>query len=269
MHGDVEVDEPEGDSRDGRRSSLERWHALSRAQRGLATAVGAAVVAAVGWGVNAGMPKLVDWVNGPEDTPVATRLLIVDTSREMKESLGGRSKFAAVKSQIAALVQRTPDVAFALRTVGGGCVESGYQEPDVKFASRDGAEIVSELAKAHVGGRADIPTAVSYGTNDFQRFKIARSARIQSIWLFIGGARDTCEPEAPPLGPALKLALIDSPAKVSYVDLFVLRGDKKGYANLRKSVESLGSTFAVSRVATEAGLRNAVQRASRRESASQ
>jgi hypothetical protein len=265
MHGDVEDDEPGGDGR--RRPSIERWHALSRAQRALATAVGAAVVAAVGWGVNAGMPKLVDWLNGPEDNPVATRLLIVDTSSAMTGSLGRRSKFAAVRSQITTLVGRTPDVAFALRTVGGGC-GGGYQEPRVKFASRDGSAIVSALAGARVGGRADIASAVSQGTDDFQRFKIARTAHIQSIWLFIGGARNTCEPNAPPVGPAIKLALIDSPAQVSYVDLFVLRGDKNGYANLRRNVESLGSTFAVSRVTTEPALRNAVQRASRRESAS-
>lgn len=262
------VDEPEPDKDDPRRLPLEHWRSLSRAQRAVTAGVGAAVVAVVGWGVNASMPKLVDWVNGPEDNPVVTRLLIVDSSSTMIGSLGRRSKFGAVKSQIGKLVRQTPDVAFALRTVGGGC-GGAYEEPVVKFASRDGEQIVTELAQTHVGGRADMASAVSQGTDDFQRFKIARSAHVQSIWLFIGGARNACEPNAPPLGPALKRALIDSPAQVSYVDLFVLRGDNKGYANLRRSVESLGSAFTVSRVATEAGLRNAVERTSNREYVSQ
>jgi hypothetical protein len=262
------ADEPPGDKGVPRRIPLQRWRGLSRAQRVVTAGVGAAVVAAVGWGVDASMPKLVDWLNGPEDNPVVTRLLIVDTSSTMTGSLGRRSKFGAVKSQIAKLVRQTPDVAFALRTAGGGC-GGEYEEPVVKFASRDGDEIVTKLSQTHVGGRADVASAVSQGTNDFQRFEIARSAHIQSIWLFIGGARNTCEPNAPPLGPALKRALIDSPAQVSYVDLFVLRGEKNVYASLRRSVESLGSTFNVSRVVTVAGLQNAVERTSNREYVSQ
>ena len=65
-----------------------RWGALSRVQKAAATAATAAGLAVVGWSVNWGMPKLIDWINPPFEAPGASRLLIVDTSDSMTGPLG-------------------------------------------------------------------------------------------------------------------------------------------------------------------------------------
>jgi hypothetical protein len=249
---------------DARTPLLGRWKALSRIQKALATAATAAGLAIVGWFVNWGMPRLVDLINPPLEAPVASRLFIVDTSASMEGRLG-RQKFDAAVSEISRYARNTPEVALALRTAGGVCTE-GYREPPVTFESDNVDDIRAELAAARPGGPANIVSQIEQGTNDFQRFDVAKSAQVQSIWLFLGTARD-CRNEDVPLGEAIRRALLDSPAKVSYVDFFVLRGDSKSYANLRKSIEALGkgTSFVIKRVGTQQQLRRTLEEAEQRE----
>lgn len=235
-----------------------RWRALSRVQKGLATGATAAALAVVGWLVNWGMPKLVDWIDPPAEVSVSSRLLIVDTSASMTGKIGSR-KFNLAVSQIRRIVGNAPDVAVALRTAGGACTE-GYREPLVKFEPDNGSTIQAELDTVRTGGPANIVSQLEQGVNDFQKFDTAKSAKVQSIWLFLGTARD-CRAEDIPLGEAIKQALVDSPAKVSYVDFFVLRGDRKSFANLKKSIEPLGAEFFVREVRTQEKLVRAVDKA--------
>jgi hypothetical protein len=239
-----------------------RWGALSRVQKALATAATAAGLAVVGWSVNWGMPKLVDWINPPFEAPGASRLLIVDTSASMTGPLGSR-KFKRAVAEIGRHIANTPDVALALRTAGGGCTD-GYKQPLVEFESGNAESIHAELDAARPHGPANIVSQLEQGTNDFLRFKIAKSAQRQSIWLFLGTARD-CGAKDVPLGRAIRRALVDSPVKVSYVDFFVLRGDRNSYANLKKSIEALGTEFVVKRVDTAQQLKRTLEETERRE----
>jgi len=239
-----------------------RWGALSRVQKALATAATAAGLAVVGWSVNWGMPKLVDWINPPFEAPVASRLLIVDTSASMAGRLG-RQKLEAVVAEIGRFGRNAPDVALALRTAGGGCTD-GYREPPVEFESNNVESIQAALESAQPRGSANIVSQLEQSANDFQRFELAKSAKVQSIWLFLGTARD-CRAKDVPLGRAIRRALVDSPAKVSYVDFFVLRGDRKTYANLKKSIEALGTEFVVKRVGTRQQLRRTLEQTEQRE----
>jgi hypothetical protein len=233
-----------------------RWGGLTRVQKALATVGTAAGLAVVGWAVNWGMPKLVDWVNPPYEAPGASRLLIVDTSASMTGPQG-RAKFERAVAEIGRHIANTPDVALALRTAGGGCTV-GYEEPVVGFESGNADSIQAELDAVRPNGEANIVAQLEQGTNDFHRFRDAKSADVQSIWLFLATGRD-CSAEDEPLGEAIRAALVDSPAKVSYVDFFVLRGDRKSYAGLKKSMEALGTSFRVKRVATGAQLRRAMR----------
>lgn len=243
-----------------------RWGALSRVQKALATAATAAGLAVVGWSVNWGMPKLVDWINPPLEPPVASRLLIVDTSASMAGKQG-RQKFEAAVAEIGRFARNAPDVALALRTAGGACTD-GYVEPPVKFDSNNVESIQAALEAARPRGPANIVSQLEQSSNDFQRFELAKSAQVQSIWLFLGTARD-CRAKDVPLGRAIRRALVDSPAKVSYVDFFVLRGDRTSYANLKKSIEALGTEFVVKRVGTRQQLRRTLEETERREQPSE
>jgi von Willebrand factor type A domain len=241
----------------GRTRLGDRWKALSRAQKGLAAVGTAAALAVVGWTVNAAMPKIVDWINPPLEPAVASRLLIVDTSGSMAGR--GQAKFDAAVAEIERYAKNVPDVALALRTAGGSCTE-GYRDPPVGFGSRNVDEIRAELEAARPHGEANIVSQLEQATNDFQNFELAKTAKIQSIWLFLATARD-CRNTDVSLGQAIKEALTDSPAKVSYVNFFVLRGDKTSYRNLEKSLHALGSEFAVRRVADQTEMRDSLEEA--------
>ena len=243
----------------GRTPLGDRWKALSRAQKALAALGTAAALAVVGWAVDTGMPKIVDWINPPLEPAVASRLLIVDTSGSM--SGPGKAKFDAAVAEIERYAENVPDVALALRTAGGSCTE-GYHDPPVGFASHNIDEIRAELDAARPHGEANIVSQLEQATNDFQKFELAKKAKIQSIWLFLATARD-CRARDVSLGKAIKEALTDSPAKVSYVNFFVLRGDKTSYRNLERSLHSLGSEFAIRRVANQMEMKNSIEDADR------
>ena len=78
-----------------------RWQALTRVQKAAAAGGTAAALALVGWSVNWGMPKLIDWINPPAQVSDSARLLIIDTSRSMA-SKAGNQKFAMAAAEIEA-----------------------------------------------------------------------------------------------------------------------------------------------------------------------
>ena len=231
-----------------------RWQALTRLQKLGATAAAAAGLALVGWFVNWSMPQVVDWIFPPTEVSASGRLLIIDTSASMAGQ--GRSKFDMAVDEIQDMVSDQPDVAFALRTAGGGCT-SGYADPVVEFDERNGGDIRRALATARPNGAANIISQLRQGINDFSRFENVKSAQKQAIWLFLATARD-CSNRDEPLGAAIKAELSEELLALSYVDFFVRRGDENSIKAMKASLEPLGERFRIKRAKNQLALHAAI-----------
>jgi len=249
---------------------LARWRRFTRAQKAAASLAGAAAAAAVVWLVNWGMPQLVDWIQGVQAPPEAARLFIVDTSSSMTGSLGKKTKFKSALGEVRTITRlESDDVAYAVRTTGGGCArDASWHEPLVPFQAGNAALVPAKLKTVRVGGAGDVVTAIRRAKNDFRHYGAAKSAMSKTIWLFLGTTKDDCDPAHLPLGAAIKDALTDASADLSSVDFFVLRGEKKRVLNFQKAIEGLGSNFKVIPVRTHKQLSTAVINTARRETVS-
>ena len=241
---------------------MNRWNALSRAQKIGATAATAAGLAVVGWFVNWSMPQIVDRLFPPAEVSATGRLLIVDTSSAMGGEVG-RRRFKAAVAEINRMVSNEPDIAFALRTAGGSCT-SGYAEPVVGFDEDNDAEIRSALTAARPQGPPNIISQLQQGISDFNRFDTVKSSQVQAVWLFLASARD-CSDRQSSLGAAIKAELSGALRGVSHVDFFVLRGDRKSIAAMKASLGPLGDQYSVTHVPNPKALKTAVTAAAMKE----
>jgi len=244
-----------------------RWRALSKTQKGLAAAGGAAALAVVGWLVNWGMPQLVDAINPAPEPPITSQLVIVDTSASMAHS---PQQFTRARRVISRMVNNEPDYAVALRMVGGGCDSGVYREPQVPFAKNDAQAVTAKLNQVKPAGKADFVTALTRAVDDFQRFDAGKSAQQKIIWLILGTARNSCDREASSLGSGIRRALVGSTAKLSFVDFFIVRGEQKSIRDLQDQLNHLTSAenVRVHPVESARDLGPALVSASRRETPS-
>ena len=253
-----------------RRELLSRWRGFSRAQKTGTGLMGAAAAAAVVWLVNWGMPQLVHWIEGVQPPPESARLFIVDTSSSMSGSLGKRSKFNALVSEVNKIIgYESEDVAYALRTTGGECENiPEWDAPLVGFKSGDGDSVRARLKTVRVGGAGDIVAAIHKGKTDFRHYGAAKLAKSKTIWLFLATTQDGCDPAHIPLGKALANALTDTSAQLSSVDFFMLPGEIKGVAKFKREIEGLRPNITVIPVTTPKQLRTAIVDTARRETVS-
>ena len=235
-----------------------RWQALTRVQKAAAAGGTAAAPRARRLVRQLGDAQLIDWINPPAQVSDSARLLIIDTSRSMAGKAGNQ-KFAMAAAEIESMVNDQPDVAFALRTAGGDR-KGGYVDPPVEFAEDNGERIRAALSAARPQGGADIVSQLRQGISDYNRFESVESAQVQSIWLFLASARD-CRHGNSSLGKAIKKALAGSLPQLSYVDFYVLRGNRRTIRSLKNSIEPLGTEFSVTFVPTPERLHEAVEEA--------
>jgi hypothetical protein len=124
-------------------------------------------------------------------------LMVVDTSDSMKEQFGKRTKFEAVRDQILRFARRSPEAAIAIRFTGNICSEE-YDPPAVGFKEENVSAIEDALGGQTPGNESvtDFASAVVEGVNDFRRSDTAKDSPSQSIWTFLGSAKDGCTTNA-------------------------------------------------------------------------
>ncbi len=160
----------------------------AREKARLAILIGALTVVSLTIGIVLGIRQLLP---DPEP-PSSSVLILMDTSRTMRQPFGqGKSKLDAVRTEILSFAGQRPDAAFALRFTGGECSES-YTEPAVAFELDNTSEIKAALQDARPLGKSDFASGLNGAVNDFARYETGGSARVQSIYLFLGSGDDDC-----------------------------------------------------------------------------
>lgn len=249
------------------------WLPLSRsdwtARRGLR--VVCVVVPLVAAGIVIGLGLSV-WKPDPAYRSSTSRLIIVDGSASMMRSFSPETKFDSARTEILRYVNQQPSVDVALRFTSGRC-DGIYEEPDVDFGRSNRKEIDARLRSRRLAGEANFIDAVSMGVNDFLESHTASSAKVQSIWLFLGTAKDGCVPGRDVV-EELKAALVDSPdVNLSHVDFFALRAEKTSFQRLQKRIASLAEVVRVlsvpQNVQNSSGLRETIEETARREAPSE
>jgi hypothetical protein len=130
-----------------------------------------------------------------QEPPQHSVLILMDTSRSMKRLFGSdKTKLEAVRAQVVDYARKRPDSAIGLRFTGGHCSE-GYVEPPVAFDRDNTSEIKAALQDTKPDGKSDFASGLSEAVNDFDHYEAGRSARVQSIWAFLGSGRDECTPD--------------------------------------------------------------------------
>lgn len=238
------------------------WGGLSK---GLKILVSALSAVSVTIGIILGIRELLP---DPEP-PRHSVLVLMDRSQSMNEPFGAsKTKFEAVREQILDYARDRPDSAIALRFTGGMCNTEGYAPPTVTFDRHNTDEIEAALGDVRAGGDSDFATAVGEAVNDFDRYEAGRSARVQSIWAFLGSAHDTCRTN--PLR-AIRTALEGFEQPVKF-DFFGVGASVREENRLRRLVRRLNKAGYESYVTTPKNvsqLRKDVMATSQRETLSE
>ena len=74
-------------------------------------------------------------------------------------------------------------------------------------------------------------------SDDFRRYSVAKEAKSQTIWLFLASTRNECDSTQLPLATAIRDALRDTRARLTGVDFFFLRGEKKRYESFSRAID--------------------------------
>jgi hypothetical protein len=226
--------------------------------------VGVLTVVSVTIGIIIGVRQLIP---DPEQ-PQHSVLILVDTSRSMKEPFGrGKTKFQAVRAQILDYARKRPDSAIALRFTGGIC-STVYDPPAVTFDRDNTSEIKAAFRDIQVAGRSDFASAIDEAVNDFDRYEAGRSARVQSIWAFLGSGNDGCSTNA---SRKIRAALESFDRPVTF-DFFAVGASQAEEDRLRRLVASLKKGGYEAYVTTPKNipdLRDEVENTSQRETPSE
>jgi hypothetical protein len=220
-------------------------------------------------GITLGVRQLVMWIGGPEYQSATSRLIIIDASASMTKAFSPQSKFDSAGREMLRYVNQEPGVDVAVRFTSGRCGEP-YEKPDVDFGRGNREEIETELQqrRQNLRGKANFLDAVRMGVNDFRESDTASSAKVRSIWLILGTAKDGCVAGRDTV-EELKGALVDSPAGLSHVDFFALRAEKASFEQLKRRVESVAVFVRVLPVVqNRKALREKLEETARREAPS-
>ncbi len=230
----------------------------------------AAVLALVGSLITVvlGVRGLVDWIAGPEYESDTSRLVIVDASAAMSRHFSPESKFDSATKEILRYVRQEPGVDVAIRFTSGQC-GSRYSAPAVEFEHGNEDDIEATLAQQGqtLQGKADLAETFAKGLEDFRESGVASKAKVRSIWLFLGSAKDGCQSGAD-AAEAVKEALAESPIEVTHVDFFALRAERKSFEALRRRMEQVARYVRVIQVANKPALQKTIEATALRESAS-
>jgi hypothetical protein len=213
-------------------------------------------------GIVIGILTLVDRLSSSPRRSETSRLIIVDSSKSMQRLFSPQTKFDAAADEVLRYVRREPNVDIALRFAGGTC-DATRGDPAVAFAKNNEDEIRTALDRQRVRGKANFVDTIAMGVDDFRGSEGAASAKIQSVWLFLGTPRDACYPGR--TVEALSEALEDSGAKVSHVDFFALRSENISFQRLKKRMEGLAEHINVLRASNVRELDEMVEATVRRE----
>lgn len=215
-------------------------------------------------GIVIGILTLVDRLSSSPRRSETSRLIIVDSSKSMQRLFSPQTKFDAAAAEVLRYVRQEPNVDVALRFASGTC-EATHDDPAVAFSKNNEDEIEAALdrQRVRVRGKANFVDTVRMGVDDFRGFEGAASAKIQSIWLFLGTPRDACYPGR--TVEALSDALADSGAKVSHVDFFALRSENISFRRLKKRMEGLAENINVLRASNVEELDAMLEATARRE----
>ena len=239
------------------------------AREKLAILIGVLTVFSLSIGIILGVRQLL-----PDPKPPRYSVLILmDTSRSMKQPFGRyKTKLDAVRAQILDYARNRPDSAIGLRFTGGSC-SKGYVEPAVAFDQNNTDAVEAALLATRPGGKSDFASGLSEAVNDFDHYEKGGSARVQSIWAFLGSGDDQCSDD---VYRAIEIALDDFTSDGSVnpgikFDFFSLRTSRAATARLRELVTKLEEDDYGVRVMTAtnpAQLMEDVQNTSRREAPS-
>ncbi len=207
------------------------------AREKLAILIGVLTVLSLSIGIVLGVRQLL-----PDPKPPRLSVLILmDTSRSMKQPFGRyKTKLEAVRAQIIDYARKRPDSAIGLRFTGGSC-SKGYTEPAVAFDRNNTDEVEAALLRTRPGGKSDFASGLSEAVNDFDHYETGGSARVQSIWAFLGSGDDQCSAN---VYRAIEIALdgFTSDGSVNpqiKFDFFSLRTSPGEAARLRRLVTRL------------------------------
>lgn len=196
-------------------------------------------------------------------------LILVDRSQSMNEPFGGReTKFEAVRAQILDYARKRPDSAIALRFAGGMCNTAGYVPPEVTFDRDNTDDIEAAFGDVAARGRSDFANAVGEAVNDFDRYEAGRTARVQSIWAFLGSGHDTCRTNAI---REIRVALegFDQPVKFDFFGVGGSKGEDNRLLRLVRRLKKAGYDAYVNTPKTVSQLRKDVEETSQRETPSE
>jgi hypothetical protein len=225
-------------------------------------------VVSVTIGIIIGILTLVDRLSSSPRRSETSRLIIVDSSQSMRRLFSPQTKFDAAAAEVRKDVGREPNVDHALRFTGGSC-DASRGDPAVDFAKNNEDEIRTELdhQRARVGGKANFVDTIVMGLDDFRDFEDAASAKVQSIWLFLGTPFDACySPER--AVKEVRAALSESDAKISHVDFFALGSENISFEKLKSRMESIAGDIFVMRASNVDELSEFVEATKRRETPS-
>lgn len=244
------------------------WRDLPAREK-LAILIGALTVVSLTIGIILGVRQLL-----PDPKPPRLSVLIlVDTSRSMRQPFGRyKTKLGAVRAQIVKYARERPDSAIGLRFTGGDC-SGGYVEPAVAFDRKNTNEIEAALQDARPQGKSNFASGLSGAVNDFDHYEAGGSARVQSIWAFLGSGDDQCTED---VYRAIEIALegFDSDASVNpgiKFDFFGLGASRAETGQLKRLVTKLNRDNYEAYVRTPntpAQLKKDVENASQRETPS-
>lgn len=238
------------------------WGGLSK---GLKILVSALSAVSVTIGIILGVRELLP---DPEP-PRHSVLILMDRSQSMNEPFGAsESKFQAVRQQIVDYARDRPDSAIALRFTGGICNTAGYAPPAVTFDRDNTDEIEAALEDVRARGDSDFASAVGEAVNDFDRFEAGRSARVQSIWAFLGSAHDTCRTN--PIR-AIRTALegFEQPVKFDFFGVGASESEGNRLRRLIRRLKKAGYEAYVTTPKNVSQLRRDVMATSQRETPSE
>lgn len=222
-------------------------------------------VVSVTIGIIIGIFTLVDRLSSSPRRSETSRLIIVDTSKSMRRLFSPQTKFDAATAQVLKYVRREPNVDVALRFAGGSC-DATRDDPAVGFAKDNEGEIKAALdrQRGRVRGGANFVDTIAMGVDDFRDSESAASARIQSIWLFLGTPFDACYRPRRAVAE-LKAALAESDVKVSHVDFFALRSENISFERLKRQMEGIADYVFILRASDVKELQEFVMATARRE----